>query len=45
MNTSLALKLQKELGLEEGYFMCLQVFYDIKKAKDKQLKSTPNFQT
>jgi plasmid maintenance system antidote protein VapI len=42
MNTSLAVRLEKELGLEEGYFMCLQVFYDIKKEKQNQLKSTPD---
>ena len=39
MNTTLALKLEKALGLEEGYFMILQVFYEIKEAKkEKQHK-------
>lgn len=41
MNTSLALKLEKELGLEEGYFMILQVYYDIAQEK-KRLANTPN---
>ena len=33
MNTPLAMKIEKELGLEEGYFMTLQVFYEIKEEK------------
>lgn len=36
MNISLALKLENVLGLEEGYFMVLQVFYDIAKEKKRQ---------
>ncbi|HMH33713.1 MAG TPA: hypothetical protein VK543_11825 [Puia sp.] len=36
MNTSLALKVEKALGMEEGYFMILQVFYDIREEKSKQ---------
>src|SRR5688572_22597886 len=36
INTSLALKIEHALGLEEGYFMTLQVFYDIKELKRKQ---------
>jgi plasmid maintenance system antidote protein VapI len=36
MNTALALKIEKALGFEEGYFMTLQVFYDIKEEKRKQ---------
>lgn len=35
MNTGLALKLEKELGIEEGYFMLLQAFYDIAEVKKK----------
>jgi antitoxin HigA-1 len=35
-NTPLALKIEHALGLEEGYFMTLQVFYDIKELKHKQ---------
>lgn len=36
MNTSLALKIENALGLDEGYFMTLQVFYDIKEEKRRQ---------
>lgn len=36
MNTPLALKIEKALGLEEGYFMLLQVYYDIKEEKRRQ---------
>ena len=35
MNTSLALKIEEALGLEEGYFMILQVYYDIEQEKKK----------
>ncbi len=35
MNTSLALKLEKELELGEGFFMLLQAFYDIREEKNK----------
>lgn len=42
MNTSLALKLEQALGLEEGYFMILQVYYDIKQEKAKKLQDTPD---
>lgn len=35
MNTSLALKLEKVLDLEEGTLMILQVYYDIKQEKKK----------
>jgi addiction module HigA family antidote len=41
MNTSLSLRIEKALGLEEGFLMTLQAFYDIKKEKEKQ-KLTPN---
>lgn len=37
MNTSLALKIEQRLGLEEGYFMILQVYHDIKQEKNKQV--------
>lgn len=37
MNTPLALKIEHALGLEEGFFMTLQVFYEIKEEKRKQL--------
>ncbi|MBC9931215.1 helix-turn-helix transcriptional regulator [Chitinophaga qingshengii] len=36
MNTALALKIEHALGLEEGYFMMLQVYYEIKEEKRKQ---------
>lgn len=41
MNTSLALKIEKALNLEEGYFMILQVYYDIEEEKKKH-GSRPN---
>lgn len=36
MNTALALRIEQALGLEEGYFMILQIFYEIKEEKRKQ---------
>ena len=33
MNTALSIKVEKALGMEEGYFMILQVYYDIKKIR------------
>jgi plasmid maintenance system antidote protein VapI len=35
MNVSLALKIENALGLEEGFLMTLQVFYDIEQEKRK----------
>lgn len=35
MNTPLALKIEKALGIEEGFFMILQVYYDIAQEKKK----------
>lgn len=43
MNTALALKIENALGLEEGYFMILQVFYDIEEKKKKQNTAHPEF--
>src|SRR4030043_2068610 len=43
MNINLALKIEKALGIEEGFFMTLQVFYDIKELKRKQHKLYPDF--
>ena len=43
MNTSLALKIEKALGFEEGFFMTLQVFYDIKEEKKKLNTRRPDF--
>jgi antitoxin HigA-1 len=41
MNTNLSIKLEEALELEEGFFMTLQVFYDIKLVREKQ-SSTPD---
>ncbi len=38
MNTPLSIRIENELGIEEGFFMTLQVFYDIKTEKNKQQK-------
>jgi len=35
MNTSLSLKIEQALGMDEGYLMTLQVYYDIKKIKQQ----------
>jgi antitoxin HigA-1 len=42
MNTALALKIENELGLEEGYLMILQVYFDIANEKKKQHSSRPD---
>jgi plasmid maintenance system antidote protein VapI len=42
MNTALAMKIEEALGMEEGYFMTLQVFYDIKEEKKKQKHDHPD---
>jgi antitoxin HigA-1 len=36
MNTALALKIEHALGIEEGYFMILQIYFDIREEKHKQ---------
>ena len=41
MNTGLSIKLEEALELEEGFFMTLQVFYDIKLVRET-LSSTPD---
>jgi plasmid maintenance system antidote protein VapI len=41
MNTCLALKIEKALGLEEGYLMILQVYYDIAEQRKKN-KTKPD---
>jgi antitoxin HigA-1 len=43
MNTALALKIEQELNLPEGFLMTLQVFYEIKQAKRKIEKARPDF--
>ncbi len=43
MNTTLALKIEKSLGLEEGFLMVLQVYYEIEQEKRKQNTPQPDF--
>lgn len=43
MNTPLSLKIERALGMEEGYFMTLQVFYDIAKERRKLKSAHPDF--
>jgi antitoxin HigA-1 len=43
MNINIALKIEKALGMEEGYFMILQVYHDIEEAKKYQNKEHPDF--
>lgn len=38
MNIALARKIEKVLAIEEGYFMVLQVYYDIEQEKKKENK-------
>ena len=42
MNTPLALKIEKALGFKEGYFMILQVYYDIEQEKRRQNTAHPD---
>lgn len=42
INISLALKLERTLGLEEGTLVFLQAHYDIRIAKEKESNVTPN---
>lgn len=42
MNIGLALKIEHILGIEEGFFMILQVYYDIEQEKKKQNNTHPN---
>lgn len=42
MNTNLALKIEKTLAIEEGYFMILQAYFDIEKTKRKQHQEHPD---
>lgn len=39
MNTSLSLRIEEALGIEEGYFMTLQIFYDIEEEKRRREKA------
>lgn len=40
---ALALKIEKELGLEEGSLAILQTYYDIQKEKEGRLSRNPDF--
>lgn len=42
INASFALKIEKELGLEEGTMLIMQAFYDIQKEKEKAEKNKPD---
>ena len=42
MNIKIALKIEKALGIEEGYFMILQVYHDIEETKKSQYKEHPD---
>ena len=42
MNTALALKIEHLLGIEEGFFMILQVYYDIQQHKKQQYSLKPD---
>lgn len=42
LNTSIALKIESKLGLEEGTLALLQTFYEINKEKKKLKQNTPN---
>jgi plasmid maintenance system antidote protein VapI len=42
MNTNLALKIENALEIEEGYFMTLQLHYDIAEIKRRQPGSHPD---
>jgi len=43
MNINIALKIEKALGIEEGYFMILQVYHDIEEVKKGQNIDHPDF--
>lgn len=43
MNVGLALKIEESLGLEEGFLMILQVYYDIGQKKQQKQNAHPDF--
>src|SRR5690606_29613880 len=43
LNTTMALKMEDELGLQLGSLVLLQAFYDLKKEKERQNARTPDF--
>jgi len=42
ISTALALKIERELELEEGSLVILQAYYDIQKIKEKEIQKTPD---
>lgn len=42
MNIKIALKIEKALGIEEGYFMILQLYHDIEEKKKNQNSEHPD---
>ncbi len=42
MNTALALKIEEALGIEEGFFMILQAYYNIETERRKQNTEQPD---
>lgn len=42
MNTALSLKIESKLGYNEGYFMMLQIYFDIETEKQKQFSQKPD---
>jgi len=43
MNINIELKIEKALGIEEGYFMILQVYHDIEEKRKSKKKEHPDF--
>jgi hypothetical protein len=43
MNINISLKIEKALGIEEGYFMILQLYHDIEVVKRNQNQEHPDF--
>jgi len=42
MNTNLALRIERQLDLEEGILLILQIYYDIAQEKNKNQESSPD---
>jgi plasmid maintenance system antidote protein VapI len=42
ISTSLALKIERQLGFEEGTLVLLQAYYDIQNVKEKEMQLTPD---
>lgn len=41
INANLALRIERALGAEEGYFMLLQAYYEISEEKKKEARNSP----